>query len=976
MKTDKPGQELADNAAIWDLYLEEAHDYDYELVKGRQASLDTLLIFAALFSAIQTAFLIESKNLLQQDSGDLSASLLLYIAQSQQRVEFGTPPPSDANAPLTNPEFQPTNMARWINGIWFISLGLSLSVALIAMLSKEWLTTYLSSRPRPAHKHALLRQARLEGLQGWWALHIMALLPSFIHLSLLLFALDLILYLITLNEDIAIVFAIGVGLILVFDISTIVLGAIFSNCPYVTEASNYLKKALDGLRSLGKRKRTEEEIQHPEALIKDIQALLWLANHSRDPSIVDCSYQAMAGLRHLLKLQSQTVPKTSTDTLPEVQANLPVQLDKSTTSNQLLSTVVQRFVSLLDGSLELPSPEALVDRYVNSIIAIRTGVSVSPAISWFQLLKLIDGVGHSNIASGSVDPNSFANLLIAEMQVINLALHDLEINAQQQFQTHIALVVASAVGSLASPQAAPQTFPLLATLQGYASRWLQLVSLILSHQSNGRAILDSYLLINLLSSMKEAVQPKLLNPPERGSLFQVDLSAPVEFMVPFAYRAPVPYHSDDLLLGALGSIVAVLSMPFATGDDLQLQINQSAVGAYSSLAPVLLNRVLGTDAQLGTEFSDLQDIKPSTLEESMYTVVRCTMITLNCLLKKRHRQNILRLEKRFFPMVGALLGLAADCVSRDRRPPSRAHGPLDALREYLSLINELLDDRIINRDWAEEYYPGILKSIILTVTCALKDNMNTTNDFISPSRLPFLVRLAVDVSSAPDHVYPMLETMASLLSPSQIFTSNFSAECLQEFTTRPKNLMALMKLVSQNKRNWSVWSIVHYIISLAADIKTNISNLESHTDIISNDAQAQQVTPLLLNTISWVLDHRDLAPEEKKIAPEFFLGSVSLMVGTQDAKCRQLITEHPVYHSVVSELRNMSLDATSYWVERYQKAIEELTAENIDPRNSIEQVRLTEKQIPIKVTTPQTKRANGSTSEENTSNDPVESYEE
>ncbi|CAE6348796.1 hypothetical protein BN14_05683 [Rhizoctonia solani AG-1 IB] len=128
MRTDKPGEELSDNAAIWDLYLEEAQDYDNELVKGRQASLDTLLIFAALFSAIQTAFLIESKDLLQQDSADVSASLLLFIAQSQQRIELGVPLPPAANISLPDTGFQPTAIAQWINGIWFISLGLSLSL--------------------------------------------------------------------------------------------------------------------------------------------------------------------------------------------------------------------------------------------------------------------------------------------------------------------------------------------------------------------------------------------------------------------------------------------------------------------------------------------------------------------------------------------------------------------------------------------------------------------------------------------------------------------------------------------------------------------------------------------------------------------------------------------------------------------------------------------------------------------------------
>ncbi|CEL54089.1 hypothetical protein RSOLAG1IB_06799 [Rhizoctonia solani AG-1 IB] len=933
MRTDKPGEELSDNAAIWDLYLEEAQDYDNELVKGRQASLDTLLIFAALFSAIQTAFLIESKDLLQQDSADVSASLLLFIAQSQQRIELGVPLPPAANISLPDTGFQPTAIAQWINGIWFISLGLSLSVTLITMLSKEWLTAYLSSRPRPAHKHALLRQARLEGLQGWWALHIMALLPSFIHLSLLLFALGLVLYLVTLNGGIAIAFGVGVGIVLAFDVLTIVCAAIYSTCPFVTEASNYLKKILDLLRGLRQGEKTQEgEVQAPENILKDIQALLWLANHSRDPTIVDCSYQAMAGLRRLLNIQSQTKPTTPANAMAVVQTILPIKLNKGTTSNDLLSIVVDRFVNLLDGNLELPHPEAIVDRHVHAMIAIRTGIPVSPVISWLQLLGLIERVGHSNIASGSISPNSFANLLIAEMQVINLALRDLENVTQQTPLAQIGLLTVSLLGGLMVSSEVLQTDPPLTTLRKSANRWLQLVSLILAHQSNGKILLDSYLLIELLSSMKDAVQPRLLNPLQQGSSAQTDLPAPVEFMTPFAYRAPVLYHSQDLSASPLGSIVAILSLPLANSDDLQLRLNQSAIAAYSSLAPVILARVLGRNDQLDTEFvalGALKDIKLSSLEESMYIIVHCMMLTLNCLLKKRHGRLILRVEdlKRFFPLLAAILALVADCVAKDRRLTTRGTGALNALGEHLPILNELLDDQIVSRRWAEEQHPRVVKSIIIIATYAIKDNLKFTNNFISPSKLPVLVRLVVEASPAPDYVDPMLEAMASLLNPIQLFSSDFSTECLQEFIGRPKNFLALMKLASKRKDSSSVWAIVVYIISLAADINVDTSSFDLHADVATSDVEDRQVIALLLDTVNWALEYQNTTSPEKKASPEFFLGSANLMVAIHDSASRyqQLITEHSAYQCILSDLHTMSSNGTAYWVARYQKVIEELT---------------------------------------------------
>ncbi|KAF8597699.1 hypothetical protein BDV93DRAFT_397728, partial [Ceratobasidium sp. AG-I] len=135
-------------AGIWQIYLDEAREYDDELVAGKNENLDMMLLFAALFSAILTAFLIESKNLLQQDSAEVTISLLLMIAQSQQRLEQGNP--RLASDPIQPPRFSASMSARWINGLWFMSLALSLSAALIAMLAKEWLVAYNTARPRPA----------------------------------------------------------------------------------------------------------------------------------------------------------------------------------------------------------------------------------------------------------------------------------------------------------------------------------------------------------------------------------------------------------------------------------------------------------------------------------------------------------------------------------------------------------------------------------------------------------------------------------------------------------------------------------------------------------------------------------------------------------------------------------------------------------------------------------------------------------
>ncbi|KAG8684513.1 hypothetical protein FRC11_011988 [Ceratobasidium sp. 423] len=406
------------------------------------------------------------------------------------------------------------------------------------------------------------------------------------------------------------------------------------------------------------------------------------------------------------------------------------------------------------------------------------------------------------------------------------------------------------------------------TLRKCTNRWLQLVSLVLTHHSGGKILLDSSLLMKLLGSMRDAVQPMLLSPPERGSSSDVDMSTPIEFVTPFAYRIPVTYHSDDLMMGPLGSIVGVLLMPLDTSDDLQLQINRNAVAAYSSLAPVVLRRILGDDAEPDTQFIALQDSKPSSLEECMYIVVRCMMLTLDCLLKDRYRQHVLRLEGRLLSMVGAALALVSGSMVKDHRSTPRDTGALDALREH-HILNELLDDHIVGNRYC---FPGELdsraiQSLITTATCALKDNLRSSNNFISPSKIPILIQLAVDISDAPSCVGPLLAAVAELLSPIQLFSDSFRAEFLLAFTVHHKGFLTLMKLTSKKEYHSSVWDIIAHILSLAADTDIDSNELEPHS---VDGAELYQAILKVLEAVIWALEHQNPISAEDESVPEFF----------------------------------------------------------------------------------------------------------
>ncbi|CAE7190919.1 unnamed protein product, partial [Rhizoctonia solani] len=191
---DEDGTELEPNARVWKTYVKESGEFDLDLVEGWNRSLDVILIFAALFSAISTA----SKNL-RQDPADSTAQtlegisqILLSIAQANQSLL----PQTTIEGGLSNhEEFTPSLAAICINVLWFLSLILSMAASLIAMLAKEWCYLFVSGRTGQPYLQARKRQQRWEGMVMWKMPELLMFLPSLMHWSLFLFAIGLSIYL-------------------------------------------------------------------------------------------------------------------------------------------------------------------------------------------------------------------------------------------------------------------------------------------------------------------------------------------------------------------------------------------------------------------------------------------------------------------------------------------------------------------------------------------------------------------------------------------------------------------------------------------------------------------------------------------------------------------------------------------------------------------------------------------------------------
>ncbi|KAF9065119.1 hypothetical protein BDP27DRAFT_1366713 [Rhodocollybia butyracea] len=234
---DKRYHELDPEARIWRVYGDEAAAFDNDMVGELSDSLDILLVFAGLFSAVLTTFVAQTSQSLSQDYTQLSAS---YLSELTLLVRANANSTAISNIPSTSTAFSPAILDLWVNGLWFTSLVIALSVALFAVLAKQWLRQYMSIVTGTPQEQAFIRQFRLDGLEKWRVQSLIGMLPTLLHLALILFFVGLIIFLIPLSTIMAyIVGAISVTVVVLYLMAT-VLPLFTVQCSYKTTLTHLL----------------------------------------------------------------------------------------------------------------------------------------------------------------------------------------------------------------------------------------------------------------------------------------------------------------------------------------------------------------------------------------------------------------------------------------------------------------------------------------------------------------------------------------------------------------------------------------------------------------------------------------------------------------------------------------------------------------------------------------------------------------
>ncbi len=174
---------------------------------------------------------MESYKKLSPDSGDQTVALLTQLVN----INTGTPVQS-------SPPFQVPASIISVNIMWFLSLILSLSCALLATLMQQWARRYLvfaQHRGAP-RKQARIRAYMFDGVESFGLSQAVEAMPFLLHSSVFLFFAGLIVYLLPINETVAFT-ALGFVVAFAFIYLTLtVFPTLRLNCPYRTPLSEVI----------------------------------------------------------------------------------------------------------------------------------------------------------------------------------------------------------------------------------------------------------------------------------------------------------------------------------------------------------------------------------------------------------------------------------------------------------------------------------------------------------------------------------------------------------------------------------------------------------------------------------------------------------------------------------------------------------------------------------------------------------------
>ncbi|KAG8985231.1 hypothetical protein FRB93_005933 [Tulasnella sp. JGI-2019a] len=215
---------------LWTKYDKLADKFDKDMLASLNTNLDVLLIFAGLFSAVNTAFIVVVLAALSANPLDQTNHLLQLLVMGASNT---TLTPNDLTL-----LFVPGEGAVRQNCTFFASLCCSLLAAAGAMLAKQWLQEYArTGQTGTVEEQARGRADKFRGAQRWGLRFVVEALPALLLISLALFFVGLVDYLWTVDRTVALVVLAFAAVGATFYGFTVVVGVVYTASPFQTAVS-------------------------------------------------------------------------------------------------------------------------------------------------------------------------------------------------------------------------------------------------------------------------------------------------------------------------------------------------------------------------------------------------------------------------------------------------------------------------------------------------------------------------------------------------------------------------------------------------------------------------------------------------------------------------------------------------------------------------------------------------------------------
>ncbi|KAJ7108966.1 hypothetical protein C8R43DRAFT_183079 [Mycena crocata] len=279
LDNEAAGNEEA-TAKLWSVYIAEAEKYDKGLVESWKRDMEGLLIFAGLFSASLTAFIIESYKTLTPDRTDQTVQLLAQISQQFSAAVNGTTLIMPSSTP-----FVPSRSSLLCNICWFLSLGLSLASALIATLVEQWARDFIHKADM---RSAPIIRARAYsflyyGLKRFRMHNVVEVIPVLLHASVILFFSGLVAFLLPLHPAIISVAAGILSIVIAIYTFITVLPLIHLDSPYRTPLSSVLWSLRENVLALSCRRGRTSQVVATASSAKSKNTSFPLLSHNSHP---------------------------------------------------------------------------------------------------------------------------------------------------------------------------------------------------------------------------------------------------------------------------------------------------------------------------------------------------------------------------------------------------------------------------------------------------------------------------------------------------------------------------------------------------------------------------------------------------------------------------------------------------------------------------------------------------------------------